>query len=350
MNYILLDEKILETYGLNMESLYSEEKLKEWLKKTDDNGLMYYNLKDRLDGVIYDKIREDMYRYDKWFHTFIGSVIDESQYKILEEILYYFEDYIKPKTSIAKLKYSEIHDKIFMLSNTFNIPINKYISSRYMVKIQDDISDINDEILVDFNKNLKNLESIMEKSRIEVLFISNKTKYLNNRVYSFNADSYKQYIQIHREIYSEYTKLWSKLSGIERENRIRFYVYNNISIDESMIQYIVDCYNKKEILYNNIKWNKKYGEIDNINNIIDEKVQVKKKQIQTSLFETPSIDKSINENILYKLISNNNRITCDQILHYISEQFNTKINTNDSKIIKARYTIMKNIVEKCGFE
>jgi hypothetical protein len=346
MNPLLLDDKILETYGISSECLYSEEKTKEWLENSEDKGLMYYTLENRLNSVMYNKINEEINEYDKWFYVFIKSFLADEHVQVFEEILCYFQDFIKPKTRIAKLKYSEIQDKIFMLSNSYYIPVNKYISIRHTLKIQDDISNIDEVKIIDFNTNLRNLEILVEKSRSEALFISNKSKYLSNSVYNFNIENYKQYIQHNREIHHEYTKLWSKLSNSERENRIKLYVYNNITIDESEVQGYINAYNNKEIMYNNIKWNQKYGEIDNINNIIDGKVQVKKKQITKKVYDNQDNEKIINEILLFKLISSDNKISYDEILNHVTDELKCKLHFTDKKIIKNRYKLIQDTINE----
>jgi hypothetical protein len=344
MNYILLDDKILEMYGFVEKCLYCKETLYEWLETTSDKGEFYNILEKRLNGVMLNSIKSNILQYDKWFHNFINdngnndTVISPT---VFDEIIGYFENYEKPRTRIAKLKFSEIHDKIFMLSNVSCIPINQYISARYKICIQDDISNVH--VSSEYFTNIKQVEILVENLHNEKTFIINKTKYLNNKVYNFNIENYKQYIINHREIHHEYVKLWSKLSIPERENRIRHYVFTRVSIDESIIDDIIESYRNKEILYRNIKWNVKYGEIDDITNIIDGIVQVKNKVILTSVFSVH--EKNINECILFQLVSSNNQASYENVLESISKLCNTKLNQPDKKLIKQRYNVMKETIE-----
>lgn len=337
-NFLLLEEKILEAYGL----CTNESEMDKWLESQEDKGNLYYSLKNRIDGVNVRIYEQQIKEYEQWFCKFFNSFLDT---KVLEEILVYFEDYTRPKTSIEKIKYSEIYDKIFKLSNHSFIPVNEYISARYNIQIKDHISNVNNDILVDYNKNIITLKEIVNKLSSEYKFINNKTRYLSDKLYNFDIVKYQKYIKINRQVSTEYAKLWSKLNKKEKENRIVEYIHKKVSTDEDVIKDILDSYQNKGIQYNNIKWNAKYGEIDNITNIIDNKVQVKSKTVPKSIFEENSNERMINELILYTLITSDK--TYEQVINDICVKLNKKLIFHDKKVIKTKYNVIKETIFEC---
>jgi hypothetical protein len=336
-----------------------EKSRKEWLDAQNDNGLLYYQLYNKL----YEMTEVNNYYIEnkKLEHNIdilISSSLSDSQNEIYQWCIEFIEEYTHSgiKTKVLKDKFKTLIHKLSILYAETGLSIHDFLQKKYKQniiindldiqseqKINDKLKTIItieefDKLLDSYTDNIQNLENQQK-------YIRNILKNLKNNFYLYvtnkvnvdanntNKDNKQQnFIQN-----GKYFKKWSQLTKDEQKERFysysEYYINKNIkNIDNSNELYIQtkienltnlldDIYKEKKLTSKDFKWNTKKGIIENIkyieidsndniiynknisddtNNENDKKIKNKKPSNKT-LF-TKENDKIINELLLVYVI------------------------------------------------
>jgi hypothetical protein len=345
-DFILLEDNILQKYGLFCNDINKEE----WLVTRCDKGQLYYQLYDR----IVNKCKLALYtdratELETDFTDLVRKSVEDSDSDTFNECIQYFSRSGDYKTKLAKLTRNIYIDKIVSLTNKYSIPIDYFYVLKFGIKIVFKTQYNESELLLEY-------KDVLDLIRQEKKYIDTKTKYLNSCMSKYNdgdTESYLKFIRSNTRLDEKFIdKNWSNLSQEDRIDRFNGYVLYRFPSKSSdfttrLTEFIKEKYKCKEVKYNNIKWNKKQGRLTDITNLVinletdefwlsceDKKFTKQKLELDES---------EINEEILYYCIYKNKSI--EDCIQYMQFKLNIKkMSSIDKKYITKTFAEISEII------
>ncbi len=411
--FLFFHNGIIEKYGLcpyikikeNDTTETTEIKRRKWLQSQDQNGILYFDLFEKLvEKKELKEIQKKIDELNEQINLSIKKVLSESQYELYEISLNYLNEYLSAsvKTKRIKDKYKIVINNLSILYNETKLPIHNYLSEKEKTVLRiNDIKKNNNKIehieyiLSDFEYKIDKLKELYQKNQSSTKYIQNtinNLKYTQNHFIQFNklptnfVGENSSQNQIKQK--GNYFKKWSKLNDEERSER--FLSYATYYVDKKLIMsqiidnsyreklisdfqtHLNNWYNSKILKYKSIKWSTQSGIIENVLHVnfdINKKefeftVQIEKKKstdikkksvVSKSLF-TEENEKIINEEILIFILKekhnslNENQISDDkkeQLLEIIKTKLKLKrILIKDKEDIYSKINEIYNVVSK----
>lgn len=365
--WILLDEKILESYGL-CPYLDSDEKTRLWLENQDDKGYLYNYFKEKIvDGKDVEKQTGIKKSREDWFDNYLNSRITGEHLESFTEIIQYFNNFSKNsvKTKLAKARYNLVINNLFHLCNVTQTPIYNYINAKYGTNIQHPITYVQTKHTKEFNEHVVEYKSALLK-------LKQACKYRDNRQ-QFLVDAYTAFIESNENVYKGYTIIvkqkprcigekWSKLTKEDRLERIYSFLQSKMSwysddVLADLVNQIYSLYECKKIVYTQFKWNSRLGLIRDING-----VNIKNGEVSITTTTSPKrqeydeekvleeFKNEINEQILYNILVNKS-VTLDELCTIFIRILRVeKLSRNIRKYIKTTLGVFTEIIEINKFD
>lgn len=406
--YLFLHEKIINVYGLcpfirtvvdiNEESTINvENNRKGWLKRQNDEGVLYYNLYNQLvnkEDVI--KWNETSNKIENDIDYFIHSNLSETQFKMWENCKETASEYIgcTIKTKRIKEKFKMLVHTLSLLFAETNFSLHQYLTLKHTFTfVINELKRENDKSI----KMDKNMQMILSSQFIELLdnytvakdkfeqatrYVTNVYRNLQNDMYLFmmNKKSYDTIISpnSHRgnrptvAQQGKYFKRWTALSEEEKLERFeswaRFYIQKNmvqekLLDDQDAADKAANLFNviktallDKRLIYRDFKWNSKAGMIEKVLFIkydqdkgefyFNKKVTVATKNIdKTKLSKRKASVRTI-------VTKENERVINEEVLCYIVAKVQTYSNNigNSKNIPIKKEDLGKPTIEKTDKE
>jgi hypothetical protein len=359
--FILLDEKILDVYGLC--PYKDDDKISLWIRSQNDNGQLYMYLKGRIiDGVDIASAKNEIKVLDTWFEAFFKDNMTAANLDVLDTIIVYFITFKDKKTKIAKAKHNMILNNLFHLVNASGIPIHLWLEVKYNTSIVHPLGvNTESESLKKYIKNVSAYKEANTKFKQSNKYMENRQKYLMAAYEDYvcsGKNKYKKYIKTSKQNPSYIGDKWSKMTDTQRLDRFEGYISSIMQWkDEASVTSIsstlLDMYTTKQLRYTNIKWNSRMGVIENITNVdfddngnptIIEHVPVVKRVQHEEVFDVTVL----NEQLLYHIISCPG-MPIEDVLEQVFNDVRVKPSRAMKKVMMENYHVIMNTIKTYPF-
>jgi hypothetical protein len=346
-DFLLLEDAILEKYGLYMDS---EDNKEEWLKSQVDSGELYYTLYEKvIDKKLINESLQLTEHLSVYLIDYIQTRLSPEDYLRFTSAVKYFEKGEPLKSKISKLTREMNVRDIEDLSSTYKIPINTFVYTKFSIKTPH--KEMYTETKHELDDKLVKYKLHVSKLKDAKRFVENKTKYLVNEMEKYNSEvNLEKYTKYKRTIKkdSKYKGMnWSKLAVNDKHEVIIEYITNKYpERSKEISQFVIDAYNSKSIEYRSIKWVKEHGYIRDITGILIDpdtfECSVKKEDKQKTFIEAnPGI---VNEEMLYQVLAYNHSI--ENCISKLQNVFSIqKVSFSNSKKLTLLYNDIKNVIE-----
>ena len=329
-DFLLFDEKILESYGLYPHN--HDSKKQDWLDSCPDKGKLYNSLHSKivLSSEV-NRLTDLVNDYESWFTRFFSSSLENHDYSSYQCVIEYLEQGKPVKTKLAKLEFDINMDKIFAISNSTGIPVGMYISVKFKLKKNYNILKYNEGLVEKYLDKVKEYTDTLDSLRLANAFVINKTRSLALRMEKYNSGDTEEFDKFRdcENSLAHKGKNWSQLTIDERKERFSSYIClqykdNDGKFVKNLCKFVCESYDDKTLKYNQIKWNKRTGVVYDIKGVDTTSkdfsiVQASKKEVVLNFIDTNL--GAVNEEMLYYILSTQNP-TFEEMLNIVVVQFN----------------------------
>lgn len=351
---LLLEDSILERYGLYTDTPSNKE---AWLNSQKDHGKLYNDMYEKVINCKAVKENEGIVNdIDNCLMISFKKTLSEEDVLLFEKIIEYFKKVKSFKTKIERLTRETNVQDIERLTKDYNIPLNKYIYTKFNLKMSHRSMYI--QIEYDLDDLINKYKKAIEKLNDSIKFVENKRKYLENEMIRYNLGENVEKYNVYKKVTKEPSKFsgmnWSVLSIQDKFDCIREYINEKYSektpeFITRMYDFVTSQYSDKQLIYRNIKWVKAIGRIHDITGIqvhpendTLEVVHRLKPAIKRTIFETDP--GKVNEEMLYYIVVYN--CTLEQCISRLQNMLNIqKIPFSVMKKLTLLYNEMMDIVE-----
>lgn len=348
--FLFFNKDIIDMYGMCpfielSDTIYYDRQ--SWLNNTSDNGLLYYQLYDKIiNKTIYNQMVSNKKNLELNINDMHLNILSELEYALLEDIKDNIIEYnsSKIKNKKTKEKFKKIIDNTNSLFISSGLQINSYLSEYYSLNIpnttptpaKNPIKRENTFLSNDYYSKTQLYKQTNEQINFSLKFISNTICNLNQLLYEYlYMKSNMKYNQL-----GKFYKKWSILTNYEKLDRYESFSENFINkylvepklidCDDNKVNDIINSLknifkeNYLKIKYKSIKWNVNKGIIERVfclkyNNIKEEfsividdikQVDKVKKPVSIRTILNKDTDKVINEEILIFIIQSKKNGKC----------------------------------------
>lgn len=310
----------------------------------------------------------------------LGDHLTPTQLQMFNESKLILKEYTGApiKSKKIKEKYKQLVNNLSTIYAETGFEIHKYMSfcnffktSEIIINKFGKINSVKIQEIQLFDKFNQDLKEV-------TIAISTEKKIIQNNISNAKTRLIKEIQRIEKEntIFRQtgkFFKKWSDLIEEEKKDRIDSYseyyvrrILNMESVTNNMEDLIINlstllntCILNKEIKYKDLKWNQKLGCIYNVNFILydlnqqkfeiaipnENKANSQKKPSMRTQFQSPEMDKKLNDMILRSLI-NTVDIKKEVLLEDIKKNFSlTRILLNDKIFILKRIDIIRTVIK-----
>lgn len=343
-----------------------ENNRKEWLDKTDDKGLLYYQIRDKIVyNIDYNKSLSLRNNSEKELLNYVNGILTESQRKLLyDSVLFIENEYIKCSVKSKKIKerFKILLKVLALFLKETKLPIHEYLTIKYNIQffIQSNEKESNFENK--FNQLLETYKEYYYDTEQKRIYSHNMNRNLYDELCLFLTDK-KEFISNNKNDVlqtGKYFRRWIALTKEERNERFESYAdyyiekymirenlitpIDKANLVEKLSKLLIYSYNKKHMIYRDFRWINKKGLIETVKVIRynKEKNDFELTKILTNLDEDDNIkDKKCKKRSSFvSIFTSHEREVNEEILIFIVKY----IQENEPKLIKK---LENSTVEDC---